>query len=38
MLSDLIVVWRAWVMYPHTRIVKAVLAIIAFADVGQYFY
>lgn len=32
MVTDLIVVWRAWVMYPRNYIVRGVLAGITFVD------
>ncbi len=36
MISDIIVVWRAWVLYPNRMAIRAILAVVTLADACQY--
>lgn len=35
MISDLVVIWRAWVLYPMNWIVRGVLVVVTFVDFCQ---
>ncbi|KAL1667807.1 hypothetical protein GGF50DRAFT_86542 [Schizophyllum commune] len=37
LLSDAIVVWRAWVLWPNSRVAKAILSTCMCGSVGQYY-
>ncbi|KAF8919240.1 hypothetical protein CPB85DRAFT_1278177 [Mucidula mucida] len=38
MISDIIVVWRAWVLYPNRMAIRAILAVVTLADAFLWFY